>query len=221
MSVVWLLEAPRQIEESLLYTLVGDFPVRAFASIRNFLRIASTSTSGPKVCLLRAVDFEDDLDNFLLVFHLKWPSSRLLLVGVEGEKLPGVSGVEYLQVKNLHEIAFYLMRSESSRDEKSHFVHLGDVVLDVESARLKLTSQADWLYLTPKESQLLKVLLKNPESCMSHQDLSELVWKGVKVSPRSLASHISRVRKYLSGSSIQIQNVYGGGYQLTLHSSDM
>ncbi|MCX6128711.1 MAG: helix-turn-helix domain-containing protein [Proteobacteria bacterium] len=93
-------------------------------------------------------------------------------------------------------------------------LQLSDLLLDMDTMRLKLSPEGEWQRLKPKEAQILRHLLRNPDRCLSHEDLVLAVWKDVRVSPRSMASHISRLRRILQGSQVEIRNVYGGGYQL-------
>ena len=68
--------------------------------------------------------------------------------------------------------------------------------------------------LSFKEAQILKKLLAAPGHCVPRSELYHLLWGSLKVSSRTLDSHISRLRNKLEGSQIEILNVYGDGYLL-------
>src|SRR6478735_8038563 len=89
MAVIWILERPRQPAESTPALLQGDFAVRAFASLRNFLRLAPLKGRLPDLLIVRSADFADELTNLDNLLSLRYESvPRLYLGAVEGFNPP-------------------------------------------------------------------------------------------------------------------------------------
>ena len=65
-----------------------------------------------------------------------------------------------------------------------------------------------------KEARILGVLLQDPAKIWTRRELQEAVWDRLKVSPRTIDSHISRLRKKLQYTGVSIESRYGGGYTL-------
>ncbi|WP_141736550.1 winged helix-turn-helix domain-containing protein [Oligoflexus tunisiensis] len=216
MSVIWILERPRPPAESTPALLQGDFAVRAFASLRNFLRLAPLRGRLPDLVIVRSADFADELINLENLLGIRYESvPRLYLGEVEGFA-PAAAETTIIRDEDRPQLPFMvqeILNFDGPRGSSS-VVQLHDLMLDTTGHRLKLLPEGDWVRLKPKEGQILRHLLKNPNHCLSHEDLVLAVWKDVRVSPRSMASHISRLRRYLQGSQLEIRNVYGGGYQL-------
>jgi DNA-binding winged helix-turn-helix (wHTH) protein len=216
MSVIWILERPRPPAESTPALLQGDFAVRAFASLRNFLRMAPLRGRLPDLVIVRSADFADELINLENLLGIRYESvPRLYLGDVEGFA-PASPDAMIISADDRTQLPFTvqeILNFDGPRDTSS-VMQLHDLILDTAGHRLKLSTEGEWVRLKPKEGQILRHLLKNPNHCLSHEDLVLAVWKDVRVSPRSMASHISRLRRYLQGSQLEIRNVYGGGYQL-------
>lgn len=216
MAVIWVLERPRPPTESTPALLQGDFAVRAFASLRSFLRLAPLRGRLPDLLVVRSVDFVDDLNNLESLLSLRYEAvPRLYLGSVEGF-MPAAADASIFSTDDRNQLPFVvqeLLRFDGPRGSAS-LVQLHDLILDTAGHRLRLLPDGEWVRLTPKEGQILRQFLSNPDHCLSHEDLVQAVWKDIRVSPRSMASHISRLRRYLQGSQLKIRNVYGGGYQL-------
>lgn len=221
MAVLWVIEKPRPGSRNLPDLLQGDFAVRAFASIRSFLRLISVRQGPPDLLLIRSADFSEDLINFQHVIALRWPEVNIVYLGGQQSSEPDEPRVWYLTEGSWDNLPF-LLQQILTRSEIStpHFLQWGDICLDFERQQFRILPQGSWEKLPPKEFQLLRVFLKHPEHCLSHEDLNAGVWQGIKVSQASVASHISRLRRSLSPSSYQIKSVYGGGYRLQKSQND-
>ncbi len=216
MSVIWILERPRPPAESTAALLQGDFAVRAFASLRNFLRMAPLRGRLPDLVIVRSEDFADELTNLENLLGIRYESVPRLYLGELPGFAPAAADAMIISAEDRTQLPFTvqeILNFDGPRDSSS-VMQLHDLILDTAGHRLKLTAEGEWVRLKPKEGQILRHLLKNPNHCLSHEDLVLAVWKDVRVSPRSMASHISRLRRYLQGSQLEIRNVYGGGYQL-------
>ncbi|MDR6227017.1 response regulator transcription factor [Desmospora profundinema] len=70
------------------------------------------------------------------------------------------------------------------------------------------------LELTPKEYELLSLLLSHPRRVFSRTYLLEEIWGGYHVhNDRSVDSHVSRLRRKLVPYSASIETVWGTGYR--------
>lgn len=100
-------------------------------------------------------------------------------------------------------------------ESKSNILTYKDIQLNV---HLKEVSVNDVLIsLTPKEFEILKVILENPKRVFSKQHLYEIVWnESYAYDDHTINTHISNVRKKLKEKSNvdYIQTVWGMGYKL-------
>ncbi|WP_169083933.1 response regulator transcription factor [Paenibacillus sp. PL91] len=108
-----------------------------------------------------------------------------------------------------------LLRRMQAAGEKQELdeIRLGEIVLHV-SKRTALASEKK-LDLTPKEYDLLALLVSSPDRVFTREQLLDLVWGMDYIGgTRTVDIHIQRVRKKL-GSDISeiIQTVHGIGYK--------
>ncbi len=103
----------------------------------------------------------------------------------------------------------------SSQDER---LTVGPLMLD--SAQFRVEVQGRILDLTPREFQLLKVLMRHPGRVFSRAQLLDLVCHDeLDVSDRLIDSHVKNLRKKLASGwpdAELVQAVYGMGYRLQL-----
>lgn len=220
MGILWVFEKPGRGVESLTARLQGDFAVRVFASVRNFLRIARSSRVQPDCILVRAEDFPAEMDTLDSILASSWSKGHR--VYVSSGALQGLSPESIVyESSQLVELPFFLQKLlHHPKTPTSQFLEVGDVALDVEESKLRIAHESDWVKLSPKETQLLRHLMRFQDRFLSHEDLCAEVWKDVKVSTKSVASHVSRLRRHLADSNLEIRSIYGGGYQLVLASAD-
>lgn len=110
-------------------------------------------------------------------------------------------------------------RSEDDRSETPR----QDIGLELdEDARCLRTAQGS-VSLTPKEYELLELLLSQPNHLFSKEELTEAVWHHRYVSPsRTLDVHVRRVRDKLRqlDAPAELAGVRGVGYRLALGEGD-
>jgi DNA-binding response OmpR family regulator len=171
----------------------------------------------PDLLIVRSADFADEISNLESLLSLRYEAvPRLYLGSIEGFAPVAADATVLIEVDRtqLPFMVQQILRFDGPPQDASSVVQLHDLILDTAGHRLRLLPEGEWVRLKPKEGQILRQFLKNPNHCLSHQDLVLAVWKDIRISPRSMASHISRLRRYLQGSQLEIRNVYGGGYQL-------
>lgn len=213
MGVVWVIEKPGRAENSLPGILQGDVAVRAFASIRNFLKLGRLSSVKPQAILIRADDFPGDVENLEKLIEIHWPESKAIVVGSTPPKADSKS--YFVESSQFSELPFIVQKLLHKEEEtNSRLLVIGELCLDFEHKQFRVLPNGEWAHLTFKEAQILRHLMKFQDRYLSHEDLCNEIWKGVKVSPKSVSSHISRLRTNLMSSHYTIESVYGGGYRL-------
>lgn len=105
------------------------------------------------------------------------------------------------------------------KTDDSEILHFGKYSLDTVQDILK-TPTGD-LHLTTKESKLLELLARNKNQIVNRSDALLRVWKeDTYFNARSMDVYISKLRKYLKDDpTLQIINVHGVGYKLTVENS--
>ena len=81
----------------------------------------------------------------------------------------------------------------------------------------KITCNGQELVLTAKEAELLSVLMKQPKTAFSREQLVLKVWgSNADIEPGNVDNYISFLRKRLRElhSSCEIKTIYGAGYRL-------
>ena len=96
-------------------------------------------------------------------------------------------------------------------------INLGplNVNLTSHSVYLKQNQQEEKLDLTPIEYKILTYLLSEPGQVFSRSEILDKIWgKNVYVYPRSVDTHVSKLRKKLGDYSDLIESVHGSGYKI-------
>ncbi|SDT56165.1 DNA-binding response regulator, OmpR family, contains REC and winged-helix (wHTH) domain [Paenibacillaceae bacterium GAS479] len=100
------------------------------------------------------------------------------------------------------------------QQEQQEVLRLGELTAELFSRAVSIEGKL--LDLTPKEFELLVLLMRNPERVYSRELLLENVWDMDFVGgTRTVDIHIQRLRKKLGSHQGIIQTVYGVGYKGT------
>lgn len=94
--------------------------------------------------------------------------------------------------------------------------HKSGIVLDLIKFKASyMTSDGPVdLQLTPHEFKILSLFLKNPECIFSREQILDTVWgRAVFLTPRTVDTHISSLRKKIGNLSVSIVTVRGDGYK--------
>ncbi|MEQ7049813.1 response regulator transcription factor [Paenibacillaceae sp. P-4] len=98
--------------------------------------------------------------------------------------------------------------------QQEDLLRLGDLTAEIFSRTV--TIQGELLDLTPKEFDLLVLLMRNPGRVYSREMLLEKVWDmDFAGGTRTVDIHVQRLRKKLGSHHGLIQTVYGIGYKST------
>jgi DNA-binding response OmpR family regulator len=220
-SVVWIIEKQKGPGRSAAQALMGDFAVRAFASVESFRKLLRVNRRQLPHCVL--IDVEDaglpeaSLVDFLGFALGEVPVVLLQQPGGPGERRAALPERFHRCDKPIDGLAFSafvdgVMRR--SRPRGGVVIRYRDLTLDFERFEVVLAAQDDAQSLPLKEAQLLKLFLEHPGQCLSRERIKAALWSGVKVTPRTIDSHVSRLRKRLQEAEVGIESVYGGGYVL-------
>lgn len=116
----------------------------------------------------------------------------------------------------LARIKALLRRSKDISTEKNNDFLVNDEITIILNERKALVNNTE-IHLTPKEFELLHLLVSNPEQVFSRELLLEKVW-GYDYfgDTRTVDMHIQRIRKKISthANHQYIQTVFGVGYKM-------
>jgi DNA-binding response OmpR family regulator len=198
---------------------MGDFAIRAFASLESLQNLARLNKYQlPKALIvdLRSNEWSTsklvDLSKVLLakipIIAVGTSATNTLFerdsVHFYSESLDGLSFTSFIR-QILSDTADYAAQS---------LVRYKSLTFDSERSRLWLSIDSQPISLPLKESQLLRLLLARRGQCLSRQEIQSSIWPEIKVTPRTIDSHVSRLRRKMTDSGIEIRSVYGGGYTL-------
>lgn len=109
-----------------------------------------------------------------------------------------------------------LLRNNSQLESTNRIFQIGNYTFDYEHRILALSEQKQ--KLSPKESELLKLLCDRHEEILSHEEALIKIWKNDDYFTRqSMNVFITRLRKYLSNDpnyNIEIENLHNKGFVL-------
>ena len=92
-------------------------------------------------------------------------------------------------------------------------IEIGALTIDLETKQVFIHGEP--VELTKKELEILELLARDPSKVFSREEILDRVWReDVFVLERTIDVHITRIRKKLRGSGIQIINRSGFGYCL-------
>lgn len=225
MDCLWIFEHPGSWNGSLCQQFIELVPVRLFVSPKNI----DPNKQKPS-CLLVDLDCFDQnaQKGFEQQLSLWAQTNNIILLSSQHPVL----SFAQLSHKRTHESIYPLHRYKNMAELQrlvDYFMHQGkqahsldkqqfefkNVCFDFDKLRMKATADEDFESLSLKESKLLKFLVKNAGTCLTREQIRKVVWDEASVSPRTIDSHISRLRKKLRYTELEIENIYGDGYVLT------
>ena len=111
------------------------------------------------------------------------------------------------RVKNL------LKRFEHQNDKKeANILTYEDISVDLDTKLLKINNEN--IELKPKEYDLIVLFIKNKERIFERENLLDLVWGYDYLGdPRTLDTHINRLRNKLGEKSYLLKTIRGFGYK--------
>lgn len=203
--------------------LMGDYAVRVFASLRALRHLAKVPGNRiPDVVIADLDDLATHADEALAQLVDILPDSPIILVHTMpsyGDDLrlnTGDAGrvFSYRKPFDTMDLSAFVALVARAQGKRPGIMRIRDFILDFERLQCFVFPNEVPINLPLKEAQILKFLMERPCECLSREDLQHSLWPGVKVSSRTIDSHVSRLRKRLQTSPIQIRSKYGGGYIL-------
>ncbi|MFK7825520.1 MAG: winged helix-turn-helix domain-containing protein [Oligoflexales bacterium] len=225
MPTVWICEKIKSWERSLIAMLCCKYPVFLVDELEKLIEgFALRQNQDLKGHLIIDLDSFDITLKCLrtLISPLK-PTGSTIILSKEfqaQEKLntPIFSEKPEYLVNTLNsEIVLTRLIGKSTSSEASNngSIRYKTIEFSFEKMFLRFLPDGEPESLPLKEARLLRVLLQDPTKIWTRNELQQAVWDRLKVSPRTIDSHISRLRKKLHYSGINIESKYGGGYTIT------
>lgn len=172
------------------------------------------------------------MDGFTLLESIR-PENRVpvILLTAKGEDEDKIRGLNlgaddyvtkpFNAMELLARVRAVLRRYDIREEEKAGTViSIGGIELDDE--KKTVTCEGAIINVTPKEYDILRLLMQNPGKVFSSRDIYELVWKDIPIGPEStVAVHIRHLREKLEINPAEpryIKVVWGKGYKMEEHS---
>ena len=227
MAVLWLVEPANSHMQRLGPMILGEFPVRTLGSAASLKKLYRLGV-GPEPDAI-VLHLPEQNEATLQILNEAFPDIPKIWILNEAQR--GLA----LQKQSVEKLFFVFLDNGAHAFDLCHKIHdilrltkhspgkiraLDGAVRYREILFLKNrnivqgTVCGESLQLSTKESQLLEALLSKPGHCHSRQKLAQTVWPDLKVSQRTIDSHISRLRKRLESFGVEIEGVYGSGYML-------
>lgn len=193
--------------------MMSEFAVRAFQSWTAMTKAIVTKPKGTPYPIAIVVDCdanmtELDITDKVQFLEMHLPDTARLFWG------------EQFSENGKNDTAAFMGRLKKAVQskqqievsEKERLIRFKDLVFDRDRFTLAIEPSQEPRGLPLKEARILSLLLESPGACVSRHELLQHVWEGVKISPRTIDSHISRLRKRFETSEVQLESIYGGGY---------
>lgn len=109
-------------------------------------------------------------------------------------------------------IAAILRRGHSSEQPPPYSIHNGGIYIEVTARRVTIDETP--VTLTPKEFDLLTLLVSHPNVAFSRKQLLDIVWGGeLPQDTRTLDTHIKQIRRAIQPYSDRVVTLRGVGYR--------
>ena len=109
-------------------------------------------------------------------------------------------------------ISAILKRCSTLASEEAEVLRSGGLVLDLTARRVEVDGRQ--INLTPREFDLLTVLMSHPDVAFSRKRLLDIIWGGeLTTDTRTLDTHIQHIRCAIVPYSDRIVTLRGVGYR--------
>jgi DNA-binding response OmpR family regulator len=221
MSKVLIVEDNRQIVEVLKkYLTHADYEVDAVYDGKHALEVFKHQH-----CELILLDIMlPELDGYTVCREIRKVSTvPIIMITAKSEDADRILGLEigaddyivkpFSAKEVVERVNALLRRVQFEKTTTEQRVACGDLTIEIENKEAVIAGNK--LVLTKKEFDLLLLFAQFPKKVFSRENLLDSVW-GVDYfgDPRTVDSHIKRLRAKLKGSSsvCHIQTVWGAGY---------
>lgn len=216
---IWVLE--RSHSRWLTSSLIGDFAIRAFASFDAFwvlysifpehslqAFVVNRTQFGPDEAVAAKITFS--AHNVKIPIFEVYPDKHIINGTLEIMHDQAMKSLKESIIQSAH-LNFLKINpaSQVPGDRESHRYKLDFDRLIVQDSVANIS-----VSLTLKEMKILNLFLNSPQKRATRGDLLKHIWLETRVAPRTLDSHISRLRKKVEGLNIHIESNYRDGYIL-------
>ena len=128
--------------------------------------------------------------------------------------IDGLTIIKAMRRKNI-QIPVIIITRRPQQIQETEALSYADLHLDYPNRKIICNGQD--LVLTAREAELLSVLMKQPKTAFSREQLVLKVWgSNADIEPGNVDNYISFLRKRLRElhSSCEIKTIYGAGYRL-------
>lgn len=106
------------------------------------------------------------------------------------------------------------LKNQSVSEEEISFLNVSNIRMNLSSRQCYLDNKE--VLLTPKQFEILKLLIENKASVVSRQLFMNEIWGHSEVTPRNVDSQINYLKKKIEGFGGNITSVPGFGYRLDI-----
>jgi DNA-binding response OmpR family regulator len=219
-TTLFVVEKSKKATDGAAIALMGDYAIRVFGSLTSLQCLARvTGQTVPDVVVVDIDDVAQPVSSIVSLVGEILPQSALILL-YTGE----ISEEDYCQGTKARILACFFQkpwdsmalsqlvaRIAKSAGRKTNTLRLGDFVFDFDRLHCRHIHDDLTVNLPLKEAQILKVMMERSGEYLSRADIHQILWPNIKVSSRTIDSHISRLRKRLRPMQITISNKYGDG----------
>lgn len=221
MGIIWLIEQPGS-PDAVSGDLCANFPVRTVASIETMGKLISFEGQFlPNLIVCRCPE-SLGTQNALNMIRLHSQVPVVLLsdtdsykISIDEKYIVFPQSLVKVDLGSFFSVVKRLIRRESENNSVNStgfkYKHLS---LDKASHVLESECGSLSERLPSKEAGILKILIESKGECVSRDLIVDRVWHKIKVGPRTVDAHISRLRRRLTDAGVQIENIYGSGYLL-------
>ena len=214
MSIIYTICQPEDPSD-LVASIQGDFAVRSFASLASFNRVAQVSRGAPPDGVITKLPSSSySIEHVDLYLEEQFPGALRVFLRPDYDQASIQGPGRFLLPMAIApmRLSLLLKRWLEYKARSSDVMYFKDLKFDLESLMISDIAGSMQEQLTLREGQLLRFFMRNKEELIHRKQIREAVWQQLQVSPRTIDSQISKLRKRLKMVSVGIESVYGGGY---------
>jgi len=155
----------------------------------------------------------------------KDPKIVIVFLTARGQDLDKIKGLEigaddyivkpFNPLELVARIKAILRRTNGSFKQQKRILQSGPIRMDLNSN--KVFKHDDFIELTPKEFQMIRIFLEHPDTALTRNELLNLVWGEDYVGdPKTVDVHVRKLREKIEDDSskpLWIETVWGLGYR--------
>ena len=210
--MLWLIEENIDASASLYSQLEGAFAIRRIASMDSLKTLVRLSgrLMLPRMILVNCCETSTD-SGCRDLQDLPVSIADLVYCWQEDTPEPAGTGFRKTIACSKGQIAFRILEILESYSE------IGETQpykVDLSTHKLRSLAMGHEVDLSTIEARILSHLLEADGSMVSKENLKLRVWQRGAVANRTVDSHMSRLRKKLEETHLEVESVYGQGYRL-------